>query len=129
MVGIAKGEGQRVLERRGCFLEGDAVLLLVRGRFPVVPLDDQNTSVYAYRPASGGTPRSAARAAASGNRGPRLHLVVGRLYFAVASVGTASTADSNAMNKTHCPVPAQNALCGSFAGPYAYMPGLSTTFA
>ncbi len=36
-------------------------------------------------------------------------------------------ADSKAMNKTQGALPAQEALCGSFAGPYAYMPGLSTT--
>jgi len=41
----------------------------------------------------------------------------GQLYFAAASVGTASTADSNAMNKTQGALPAQDALCGSLAGP------------
>ena len=52
-----------------------------------------------------------------------------RLYFAVASVGTASRADSNAMNKTQGALLTQEALCGSFAGTYAYMPGLSSSFA
>jgi hypothetical protein len=40
-----------------------------------------------------------------------------RPYSAGAAAGTASTADSNAMNKTQDEPPPQEALCGSFAGP------------
>ena len=45
--------------------------------------------------------------------------------LALLSVGKASTADSNAMNSTHGSPFAQDALCGSLDGPYAYMPGLN----
>jgi Domain of unknown function (DUF4440) len=38
-------------------------------------------------------------------------------YFTGADTGTASTADSNAMNSTHGALPRQEAVWGSFAGP------------
>lgn len=66
--------------------------------------------------------RSRRKADASGESAGRVFC-----YLGLLSVGTASIGDSKAMNSTHGSPFAQEALCGNFAGPYAYMPGFKVT--
>jgi len=56
------------------------------------------------------------RASSFARAGKRAGPTADALYFAAASTGTASTADSNAMNNTQGAVP-QDPVCGALAGP------------
>ena len=48
-------------------------------------------------------------------------------YFGALATSSASTGNSNAIKSTHGEPFAHVALCGSFAGPNAYIPGVSVT--
>ncbi len=45
MVGIGKGDRDRVLEDRGRFLEGNAMFLQVIVRFPLIPFKVHGASI------------------------------------------------------------------------------------